>query len=210
MMGVDVSYPFTDKLTGTFDIVNGYWHLANANSVPSSAGQVAYRATSRLTLKETVLWGPHQSNTSLGFWRFPSDTIIEHRTDRLVVALNSHFATEAVGTTALPRAWWVAAQLPIRWTIRPLWTAPFRPEVAWDSVGRWTLAEQSVIAITSTIEYRVPYRRANGLVRLEHRFDESRGAGGGFLDNGAADRSLKPTQHLLIFGLIPTFDSSQH
>ena len=57
MMGVNASYPITDKLTGTLYVVNGYWHLANANRVPSSGAQVAYQATSMLTLKETVLWG---------------------------------------------------------------------------------------------------------------------------------------------------------
>ena len=31
MLGVNASYPFTEKLTGTFYVVNGYWHLANAN-----------------------------------------------------------------------------------------------------------------------------------------------------------------------------------
>src|SRR5213080_4480063 len=77
MMGVNASYPFTDKATGTFFVVNGYWHLANANSVPSSGGQLAYKASPRVTVKETVLWGPHQSNASLRFWRFLSDSIVE-------------------------------------------------------------------------------------------------------------------------------------
>src|SRR5262249_16174769 len=36
MLGVNASYPFNDKLTGTLLVLNGYWHLANANSVPSS------------------------------------------------------------------------------------------------------------------------------------------------------------------------------
>ncbi len=94
MMGVNASYPMTDKLTGTLYVVNGYWHLADANRVPSSGGQIAYKATPKLTLKETVLWGPHQPNTALEFWRFLSDTVIERRTERVVVALNAHFATE--------------------------------------------------------------------------------------------------------------------
>ena len=208
MMGVNVSYPFTDKLTGTLYAVNGYWHLANANQVPSIGGQVAYKATSTFTLKETLLWGPHQPNTSMEFWRFLSDTIIERRTERLVVALNSHFATESVDAPARPRAWWVAAQLPIRWTIRSSWSATVRPEVAWDSAGRWTLAEQTVKAITSTLEYRVPYRWANTLMRAEYRVDHSRGPGGGFFRGGGASvNGLKRSQHLWILGVVVTFDS---
>src|SRR5205823_3688367 len=74
MMGINASYPFTNKLTATFFLVNGYWHLAHANNVPSSGGQLAYKPTSHLTLKETAIYGPHQSDTSLEFWRFLSDS----------------------------------------------------------------------------------------------------------------------------------------
>src|SRR5215470_3303100 len=81
MMGVNAQYPFTKKVTGTFFLVNGYWHLAHANNVPSWGGQAAFSVTSHLTVKQTVLVGPHQSNTSFRFWRFLSDTIIEHKTE---------------------------------------------------------------------------------------------------------------------------------
>lgn len=210
MLGVNAAYPFTDKLTGTFYVINGYWHLANANRVPSSGFQLAYKTSSHVTVKETVLWGPHQSNTSLAFWRFLSDTIVERRTGPVVVAFNSHFASERVDSPGRPRAWWVASQLPVRWTVRGPWSIAVRPELAWDSDGRWTLAEQTVKALTSTVEYRSPYKWANALIRLEYRFDDSRGPGGGFFADGEVRPGvipLKPTQHLLCLGLILTFDS---
>lgn len=206
MMGINASYPLTETLSATLAVVNGYWHLADANRVPSSVGQIAFKATPAVTVKETVLWGPHQPNTSLEFWRFLSDTIVERRTERFVIALNAHFATEIVDSPAHSRAWWMAAQLPIRWTIRPTLTATVRPEAAWDSAGRWTLAEQTVTAATSTIEYRIPYRRARALIRVEHRFDDSRGPGGGFFDGAEARAGLKRRQQLLIFGMILTLD----
>jgi hypothetical protein len=83
MEGVNASYPFTSKVMGTLFVVNGYWHLADANSVPSLGGQLAYKPTDLLTLKQTVLYGPHQSNTSLWFWRFLSDSIVERKGDRI-------------------------------------------------------------------------------------------------------------------------------
>lgn len=96
----------------------------------------------------------------------------------------------------------------MRWTIRPRWSVAVRPEVAWDSTGRWTLAEQTVKAITSTVEYRVPYKWTNTVVRVEHRLDDSRGPGGGFFrGEGAGVPRLTATQHLLIAGLVVTFDS---
>src|SRR5262245_23966919 len=106
MLGINASYPFTDKLTGTLYVVNGYWHLAHVNNVSSSGFQLAYNASPAVTVKETVLWGPHQTNTDSDFWRFLSDTIVERRTDRFVIAFEGHFSTERVDEAAPFRAWW--------------------------------------------------------------------------------------------------------
>jgi hypothetical protein len=209
MMGVNVSYPFTKRVTGTFFIVNGYWHLATANHVPSWGGQAAVSATSHLTIKQTVLVGPHQLNTSFKFWRFISDTIIEYKTDKRTIAFDTNFSTEAVNSPESPRAWWFAAQLPMRWTLNPRWAISVRPEVAWDSQGRWTLARQTVTALTSTLEYKLPHKSSNTIFRLEHRYDHSTGPDGGFF-RGRIVRpgviGLTPGQHLLIFATIFTFD----
>lgn len=209
MLGVNASYPFTDKLTGTFYVVNGYWHLANANSVPSAGVQLAYKPTPEITVKETVLAGPHQGDTSFKFWRFLSDTIVEHRTGRFIIALNGHFSTERVADAAELRAWWVAAQLPTRWNLKGPWSIAVRPEVGWDSAGRWTLADQAVKAFTTTLEYKLPYKSAGAILRLEHRVDRSTGPQGGFFDDYQTSPgvvALTPTQHLLVFAAIFTWD----
>jgi hypothetical protein len=209
MLGVNASYPFTEKLTGTVFVVNGYWHLANANRVPSSGGQLAYQASPRVMVKETVLFGPHQSNTAFTFRRFLSDTIVEHKTDRVTVAFEHITSTERVDAPGRPRALMMSGQLPVHWAINNRWSATVRPEVFWDPDGRWTLARQTVKAVTTTLEYRLPYRWTNTILRLEHRWDDSRGPDGGFF-RGAEVRpgvvGLTPTQHLLIFGLMFTFD----
>ena len=211
MMGINASYPLTQKLTATAYVINGYWHLANANRIPTSGVQLALAANPRLTVKQTLLWGPHQTDTSLEFWRFLSDTIVERRTGRLVVAGEYHVSTERVTSTADIRAWWMAAQLPLRWTVQQRWNLALRPEIAWDSHGRWTLAEQAVKALTTTIEYRRPYRSAATILRVEYRWDDSRGPGGGFFAGGvdaAGALRLTPAQHLFIIAGIVTFDSS--
>lgn len=209
MMGVNASYPFTERLSGTVFLVNGYWHLADANNVPSSGGQLAYKATPEITIKETVLWGPHQSNTALEFWRVLADTIVERKTERFTIAGEYHVSTEQVDTPDGMRAWWMAAQAPMRWNVHGPWSVAVRPEWAWDSTGRWTLAEQWVRALTTTVEYRVPYRWASSIFRVEHRVDDSRGREGGFFTEATApgELALKPTQHLLVFAAIFTFDS---
>src|SRR5437870_12619445 len=81
MLWVNAQYPLTPKLTGTMFVISGYWHLAHANNVPSSGGQLAYKPSERVSAKQTVLYGPHQSETSLQFWRFLSDSIVEWKRD---------------------------------------------------------------------------------------------------------------------------------
>jgi len=210
MMGANLSYPFTKKLTGTFFVVNGYWHLARANSAPSAGGQVAYKITPRVTLKETGFVGPHQRNTASEFWRYLTDTIVERKTSKLTFASEYIFSTERVDAPGKPRALMMSWQLPAHWALNERWSLSFRPEVFWDRDGRWTLARQTVKAFTSTVEYRVPYRWASAIFRLEHRFDDSRGPDGGFFRSAERQSGavgLTPNQHLLIFATIFTFDS---
>jgi hypothetical protein len=209
MMGINASYPFAKKLTGTLYLINGYWHLADANRVPSFGGQLAYKATDRVTLKETVLAGPHQSNTASRFWRYLSDSIAEWKGDRVTLAFEYITSRERVEAPENPRALMMAAQLPVHWALNKRWSATVRPEVFWDRDGRWTLARQTVKAITTTLEYRIPFRQTNTILRLEHRWDDSRGPEGGFFRGGEVLPGvvgLTPTQHLLTFGLIFTFD----
>lgn len=209
MMGVNASYPFTKKVTGSFFVVNGYWHLANANHVPSWGGQAAISPTSHLTVKQTVLVGPHQADTSFRFWRFLSDTIVEHKTEKRTIAFDTNFSTERVNAAGITRAWWFAAQAPMRWAINPRWALAIRPEIAHDSQGRWTLARQTVVALTTTVEYKLPYKSSNTIFRLEHRYDRSTGPDGGFFRGKVVSPGvvgLTPSQHLLVFATIFTLD----
>jgi len=212
MLGVNASYPFSDRLIGTAFVINGYWHLADANHAPSAGGQLAYKLTPQDTLKETVLFGPHQADTSFKFWRYISDTIVEHKTDRATIAFDYNVSAEQVDNVggSTPTALWMSAQLPVHFTVHGPWSVSVRPEAAWDRDGRWTLAKQTVKALTATVEYRVPAKWVTTILRGEYRVDDSRGPEGGFFkgdDLAPGIVGLTPTQHLLIFAAIFTFDS---
>ncbi len=213
MLGVNAQYPFTGRLTGTLFLINGYWHLADANNVPSSGGQLAYKATDQWTLKQTVLYGPHQSDTSFEFWRFLSDSIAEWKGKELTTAFEYFVGTEKVAALSNPRALWMSAQLPVHYALNRRFSVTVRPEVYWDREGRTTGFRQTVKANTTTLEYRIPYRQASAILRLEHRIDDSRGPDGGFFNDGQVQPgvvALTPTQNLLTLGVILTFDSSFH
>lgn len=211
MLGVNASYPVTSRLTASGILVNGYWHLAHANNVPSFGGQLAYKPTDQVTVKETVLYGPHQTETALRDWRFFSDSIVERKSGPVTAAFEYQLGTEGVATAGDPRALWMAAQAPVKWVVDGPWSVIVRPEFAWDRDGRWIGAPQSVKAFTSTVEYRRAMGQAQAIVKLEYRVDSSRGAGGGFFsepDGSPGVPSLVPTQHLFAVGLILTFDGT--
>jgi hypothetical protein len=213
MLGVNAQYPFTAKLTGTLLVLNGYWHLAHANNVPSTGGQLAFKATTHVSVKQTLLYGPHQTDTSLEFWRFLSDSIAEWKGERLTAAFEYFVGTEKIATPGNPRALWMSSQLPLHWAFSPRFSVTVRPELYWDRDGRTTGFQQTVKANTTTLQYRIPYRQASAILWLEHRIDDSVGPGGGFFNDGEVSPGvvgLSRTQNLVTLGVILTLDSSFH
>ena len=212
MMGVNAVYPFNDQWTGAVFVINEYWHLANANSLPSYGAHVTYRPTSSWTFKETIYYGPDQSSTSLEFWRLFSDSIIEWKaTDGITFAADYQVGTQNMdGAPGSPRAFYMGASFPMRWHIAGPWSVALRPEVYWDRNGIITGFQQFIWAMTTTAEYKLPYKWTNTIMRLEYRYDESTGRGGGFFkgnDIAPGVVGLTPAQHMLIFSAIWTFDS---
>ena len=211
MFGVNARYPLSEELTATVYVINAYYHLAHPNDQPSYGGQLSWKATSRITVTETIYYGPAQANTSMEFWRLYSNYNAEWKGDDVTLALSYDFGTENIaGQPGSPRAFVTAGALFTRWHITGPWSVAVRPEFYWDRNGRWTGNEQFVKAVTSTLEYAFPYRWTNTRVRLEHRWDESTGKDGGFFKRGDVQPGvpgLTASQHLLLIGLLWTFDS---
>jgi hypothetical protein len=211
MFGANAQYTFNDRWSGVFFIINEYFHLQNSNSLPSYGGQLAYKPTQTWLFKQTVYYGPNQSTTSLQFWRLFSDSIVEWKVnDDVTLAGEYQVGTQEMAVPGSPRAFYMGAALPMRWHIAGPWSVALRPEFYWDRTGLMTGSEQLIRAVTTTVEYRVPYRWTNTIMRLEYRYDESTGSGGGFFKGNEIAPGvigLTPAQHLIIAGLIVTFDS---
>jgi len=211
MFGANAQYNFDEKWSGVFFIINEYFHLQNANNLPSYGAQVAYKPNSSWLFKETVYYGPDQSDTSLEFWRFFSDSIVEWKVnDDVTLAGEYQVGTQVMAIPGNPRFVYMGAAFPMRWHISGPWSVALRPEVYYDPNGFQTGAEQLVRAVTTTAEYKFPYKWTNLIGRLEYRYDESTGSGGGFFKGNEIAPGvigLTPAQHMLIFGLIWTLDS---
>lgn len=211
MFGVNAAYPVTERLTVTPFVINRYGHLAYTVAQPSFGMKWSYALTPRLTAMQTLYWGPDQTNASLEFWRLYGNQILEWKGDEMTVAASYDIGTESiVHRSGSPRTFVMGGNLIVRWHVTGPWSVALRPEFYWDRNGRWTGAEQFVKAITSTVEYALPYRWTRAVARLEHRYDESTGVGGGFFRSGASVSgmpNLTAGQHLLLCGLMLTFDS---
>jgi hypothetical protein len=211
MFGANAQYAFNDQWAGALFVINEYFHLQNANSLPSYGGQVAYKPTSQWLLKETLYYGPDQANTSIEFWRLFADTIVEWKGDDVTVALDHQIGTQKSATEpGNPRHFYTGASLAARWHIEGPWSVAVRPEFYWDRNGFHTGAQQFIKAVTTTAEYKLPYKWTNTILRLEYRFDESTGADGGFFKGNEISPGvigLTEAQHMVIFGAIWTFDS---
>ncbi len=211
MFGVNAQYPLNDALTVTAFVVNSYYHLAHPNDLPSYGGRWIWKATPRLTLTQTLYGGPDQTETSLEFWRVYGNHILEWRGDDVTVAASFDIGTESIAIQpGRPRTFVMGGNMVVRWHITGPWSVVLRPEFYWDRNGRWTGSEQFVKAITSTVEYTLPYKWTNMVVRAEHRYDDSTGVGGGFFKNGGTRPDvvgLAREQHLLLLGVLVSFDS---
>lgn len=211
MFGLGARQPVNDDLTVGVYVINGYWHLAHPNDLPSYGAQLAWKPTSRLSVIENLYYGPDQANTSIEFWRLFSDSIVEWKSDALTVAFSYDFGTENIaGRPGRPRAFWTGGAFFTRWQIAGPWSVAVRPEVYWDRNARQTGFEQFVKAMTTTLEYRVPFSATNTVLRLEHRYDDSTGVEGGFFKRGDTSPGvpgLTQAQHLLLFAAMWTFDS---
>lgn len=211
MFGVNAAYPVNDRLMVTTFVINRYYHLAYTVAQPSYGGKWSYALTPRLTAMQTLYWGPDQTDASLEFWRLYGNHILEWKDDEVTVAASYDVGTENIADQpGSPRAFVMGGNVMVRWHVAGPWSVALRPEFYWDRNGRWTGAEQFVKAITSTIEYKLPYRWTNTMLRVEHRYDESTGVGGGFFRRGEIRPGvfgLAPSQHLVVFGLLCVFDS---
>lgn len=211
MFGVNAQYQVNDRLTVTAFVINRYFHLAYTVAQPSYGGRWSYRLTPQLTAMQTLYWGPDQRDTGLQFWRLYGNHILEWKGEDVAVAVSFDIGTESIADQpGSPRTFVMGGNMVLKWHVTGPWSVALRPEVYWDRNGRWTGAEQFVKAMTSTVEYEVPYKWTTMALRVEHRYDESTGVGGGFF-SGAEQRfgvaHLTPGQHLFLLGVLLYFDS---
>jgi len=207
LLGVQGAYPVSDTLDLSAFVVGGWNYLANPNDMPSYGFQAAWRLSPRTTFTQNLYYGPDQQDTSIEFWRFFSDSIIEWKSERFLLAAAFDVGTERQAeVVGNPRYNWMAAAIWFGWHIDGPWSLGLRPEFYWDPDGLGTGADQTMQAYTVTLEYTFSPVASNTLVAaLEYRYDRSTGPEGGFFKGDA--NKLVSDQHQVIFSIMWTFGS---
>jgi len=210
LFGLEARYPVGEALDLGFYVVNGFSYLSHPNDQPSYGTQAVWKPASHWTVTQNLYYGPDQSNTDLRFWRLFSNSIVEWKQDAVTLAAAYDVGTEnAAELSGHPRTFWTAGALWARWNVHGPWSVAVRPEFYWDRNGRITGSEQFLKAITTTGEYKWTGAWQTTLLRLEYRYDESTGAGGGFFSGGEISPGvigLTRAQQLLIFSIVWSFD----
>ncbi len=205
LFGLQASYPVSNALDVSLFAVNGWNYLADPNDEPSYGFQGAWQISSRFKFTQNLYYGPDQEDTSIEYWRFFSDSIIEWKSDRFLLAAAFDFGTEQqADVNDTPRYNWTSGALWFGWHIGGPWHLGLRSEFYSDPDGIGTGSEQNIQAYTGTLEYTISSLISNTFVLgLEYRYDRSTGDEGGFF-KGNTNR-LVPSQHQLIFSVMWAF-----
>jgi hypothetical protein len=201
LVGTEFRLAVHDDLQINFYMVTGWDYLARPNNVPSSGAQVTWRVTPRLALRQNLYYGPDQASTSLDYWRFVSDSIVQWESDRWLVAAALDYVTERqAGVPGQPRHDWTSAAAWVRWQASQRLSLALRPELLDDDDGLATGFRQRIEALTATLKYGLlPKERHELQLALEVRRDRSTGPDGGFFDG--PDNRLVEYQNLVLFGV---------
>ncbi len=204
LFGIRGTYPVSSSLDLSLWVVTGWDYLVDANDAPSLGFQAAWSVNPGLTFTQNLYGGPDQADTSVEFWRFFSDSILEYRTGPVVLAFVFDIGTEKQADPGNPRFEWMATAFWVRWEINEHWWLGCRPEIYYDPDGLLTGAQQRIRAVSVALKYRfTPAREHTFVLSLEYRYDHSTGAQGGFYSG--ASNTLVPDQHLVLLSLTWSF-----
>jgi hypothetical protein len=205
MIGLEAVWDISKDVDLGFYLTSGYNYLTSPNNAPSPGLQIAWRVSPKTSFKQNLYYGPDQAETGLEFWRFFSDSIVEWKNDRVLLAGAIDFGTEKQAhLPGQPRHSWASGALWARWEFAERWSVALRPEIYWDPDGQITAAQQFIHAYTGTVKYQFSVRQNRLVGTFEARYDSSTGDQGGFYSG--PDNDLVPHQTLVLIGFLWSFD----
>ena len=118
MFGANAQYVFNEQWSGTFFVINEYFHLQNANSLPSYGMQVAINPAHPGRSSKPSITVPISRTRRSNFVAIFSDTIVEWKAEDVTIAFDYQIGTQKTAEApGEPRTFCTGAALPMRWHI---------------------------------------------------------------------------------------------
>jgi hypothetical protein len=200
LVGLEAMWDVTENIDVGFYLLDSFNYLTSPNDAVSTGLQVKWQTGPRTTLIQNLYYGPEQAATSVEYWLFLTDTIVEWDSGRWLLAAAFDYRTEKQAhLPGQPRtsAWASAAW--VKYTIDERMSLAFRPEIYRDEDGLVTGTAQTLTAYTATFKYQLSPQDQRLVGTVELRYDRSSGGMGGFPDG--PDNELMPDQALFLVGV---------
>lgn len=205
LTGLEAMWGASETVDLGFYLVGGYNYLTRPNDVPSGGFQLNWKPAPRTRFTQNLYYGPDQEETSLEFWRFLSDSIIEWRSERFLFAAAFDYGRERQAWLPdMPLQAWSSAAIWTQWQVNRHISLALRPEILRDNDGLISGARQTIRACSATFKYQFQPGSHRIVGTMELRYDRASGPEGGFRDE--PDDRLRPDQTLLLLGFQWSFD----
>ncbi|MHC4940678.1 MAG: outer membrane beta-barrel protein [Planctomycetota bacterium] len=205
VFGIQGTQSISESLDLLIYVITGWDYLTDVNDVPGIGMQTDWRINDRVTYKQNLYFGPEQEDTDLEFWRFFSESVVEHRWDAVTIALAFDFGTQKLANEpGNPRGWVIVSAFWFRWDLHEHWRLGLRPEVYDDPDGFMTGSRQTLFDVSVALRYWfTPHEKHSFALSLEYRYDRSTGPEGGFFSG--SNNELVDDQHVIILALTWSF-----
>jgi hypothetical protein len=194
--GLMTSYAFSDKVSASFSIVNGWDNFDDEGSSKTLGLSVSAVPSDKVSLILNLMNGREiDAQTGVNSTRFLADFVGTVKPiENLTLTVNTDYATQKHSAPDGSDAKWYGIAGFAKYDFSDLFSAAVRAEYFKDDDGARTGTEQSVKEITITPEFRIA---KNLLIRPEYRHDWS--------DEKSFDSGSSKSQDTIALGVMYTW-----
>ncbi len=198
--GARAKYSFSDKVSLTGFLVNGWNDIYDNNTGKTIGATLAWNVTKKISLSQGYMAGPETTATN-AHWRQLNDTVVTYSpTAKLTTTMNFDYGRgDRVPGVASP-VYWTGVAGYVRYAFNNRYTVATRYEYFNDHYGFTTGTPQHVQEATATVQRLVAHHL---ITRLEYRHD--------FSNRPVFTKGTQPVlaQDTLTAGVVYTFDTRE-
>jgi len=167
--GIKASYAFSDKISLSLFLVNGWDNSVDNNKSKSIGAQIVLAPVNGLSIYINGMTGPEQNNNDSDYRKIV-DLAAGYINGSISIGLNANYGKEDFTSQNLPSAEWSSIAGYLKYNLSDLFSLALRGEMFTDSQGVRTGVKQNLSEITLTPSLNLS---KNLILRGDLRFDWS-------------------------------------